>query len=289
MKKIIFSFITLCLLSGVAYTKESITVLNAGSKTGSFAIQMTTLSKDLANDFNVDLKIPGDYCTALQMMDDIKGPFIMPYANDYESIGRDGEGCGTLAFEPTNVIRYDSSSFVICSMNGDNDLFLTKPATVGHTLPATVFARSIDAINNSFNAQLKPVAYDGSGAIKTALYNGEVDYVLLSIKHGRDIMSNGGQCHYEFSNDNNTDLIALGLLDKDNKQFVAGYHSVWLGYNMNDKQLSDLKTKIKAIHNDPNSGMFEYTKGGTDLKYYFDLSESEIVDRWETSVTNLRK
>jgi hypothetical protein len=289
MKKIIFSILTLCVLTGVAYTKESITVLNAGSKTGSFAIQMTTLSKDLADDYNVDLKIPGDYCTALQMMDDIKEPFIMPYANDYESIGRDGEGCGTLAFEPSNVIRYDSTSFVICSMDGDNKWFLESPATVGHTLPATVFARSINAMNDSFGAQLTPVMYDGSGATKTGLYNGEVDYVLLSIKHGRDIMSNGGQCHYEFSNDENTDLVALGLLDKNNKQFVAGYHSVWLGYNMSDEQLSDIKSKIQAIHNDPNSGMFDYTKGGTVLKYYFDLNDKEIVDLWENSVTNLRK
>ena len=58
---------------------------------------------------------------------------------------------------------------------------------------------------------------------------------------------------------------------------------------MSDEQLSDIKSKIQAIHNDPNSGMFDYTKGGTVLKYYFDLNDQEIVDLWENSVTNLRK
>lgn len=104
IKKTIAIFV-LCLLSAIAHTKESITLLNAGSKTGSFAIQMTTLSQDLGSYFDVDLKIPGDHCTALGMMKDIKGPFLMPYANDHEAIARDGDGCSTLSFDTAQVIR----------------------------------------------------------------------------------------------------------------------------------------------------------------------------------------
>ena len=225
--------VTALLLGSLANAKDDITLLNAGSKTGSFAIQMTTLSQDLGNQFDVDLKIPGDHCTALAMMDKIKGPFIMPYGNDYEAIARDGDGCTKLSFDPAQVIRYDTTAFTICSMNGDNDSFMTQPNTVGHTVPVSVFARSIEAINQSFSSDLTPIPYDGSGATKTALYNGEVDYVLLSIKHGRDIISNGGQCHYEFTNNADSDLIALGTLDVNNKQFIAGYDAVWLAYNMN--------------------------------------------------------
>ena len=35
--------------------------------------------------------------------------------------------------------------------------------------------------------------------------------------------------------------------------------------------------------------MYEYTNGGNNLKYYFDLSPEDIVDRWESSVANLQK
>lgn len=280
---------TFLLFGSIANAKEDITLLNAGSKTGSFAIQMTALSQDLGDQFDVDLKIPGDHCTALSMMDDIKGPFIMPYANDHEAIGRDGDGCATLSFEPAQVIRYDTTAFAICSMNGDNDSFMNTANTVGHSLPATVFARSIEAINQSFGADLTPIPYDGSGATKTALYNGEVDYVLLSIKHGRDIMSNGGKCHYEFSNDANSELVALGTLDSNNKQFIAGYDAVWLAYNMTDEQIANIKSLIADIHANPSSGMYEYTNGGQNLKYFFDLPSDEITYRWESSVANLQE
>ena len=280
---------TFLLFGSIANAKEDITLLNAGSKTGSFAIQMTALSQDLGDQFDVDLKIPGDHCTALNMMNDIKGPFIMPYANDHEAIGRDGDGCATLSFEPAQVIRYDTTAFAICSMNGDNDSFMNTSNTVGHSLPATVFARSIEAINESFGADLTPIPYDGSGATKTALYNGEVDYVLLSIKHGRDIMSNGGKCHYEFSNDADSELIALGTLDSNNKQFIAGYDAVWLAYNMDDQQIANIKSLIADIHANPSSGMYEYTNGGKNLKYFFDLPSDEIEYRWESSVANLQE
>lgn len=285
----ISTLICVFLFSGVVNAKDQLTLLNAGSKTGSFAIQMTTLAQDLGNDFDIDLKIPGDHCTALQMMDNIKGPFIMPYANDHEAIGRDGDGCQTLSFDTAQVIRYDTTAFAICSMNGNNDTFMTQSNKVGHSLPATVFARSINAINTSFGADLTPIPYDGSGATKTALYNGEVDYVLLSIKHGRDIMSNGGQCHYEFSGNSDSDLIALGTLDVNNKQFIAGYDAVWLAYNMTDEQINSIRSVISRIHADSSSGMYEYTAGGANLKYYFDLDPSEIEYRWESSVANLQK
>ena len=102
-------------------------------------------------------------------------------------------------------------------------------------------------------------------------------------------MSNGGKCHYEFSNDADSELIALGTLDLNNKQFIAGYDAVWLAYNMDDEQIANIKSIIANIHADASSGMYEYTDGGNNLKYFFDLSSDEIVNRWESSVANLQK
>ena len=288
MKKILLT-VSLLVFGSIANAKDDLTLLNTGSKSGSFAVQMTALSEDLADQFDVDLKIPGDYCTAASMIDDIEGPMIVPYANDYEAVGKEGMGCDTLKFEPSQVLRYDSTAFAICSMNGNNDAFMVERATVGHSLPATVFQRSIEAINDSFGANLTPIPYEGSGNTKTALYNGEVDYVLLSIKHGRDIISNGGKCHYEFSNNADSDLVALGTLDADNKQFIAGYDAVWIAYNMSSDQIESLKSLLADIHADPASGMYDYTNGGKNLKVFFGLSADDIMYRWNSSVANLQE
>ena len=77
MRKIILTLIFSCLFVANSFAKETLTILNAGSKTGSFAMQMTAVSKDLQKYYNIDLKIPGDYCTAVQMLKSIKGPVLM--------------------------------------------------------------------------------------------------------------------------------------------------------------------------------------------------------------------
>ena len=112
---------------------------------------------------------------------------------------------------------------------------------------------------------------------------------MLSAKHGRDIIKNGGKCHYEFSDNANSDLVALGTLDSSNKQFIAGYHGVWLAYNMNEDQISEMRSIIADIHADPKSGMYEYTNGGKNLTVYFNLSSDEIMAKWSSSVANLQE
>ncbi len=289
MNKLLVALITFCLFATTSFAKDKLTILNAGSKTGSFAMQMTAVSKDLQKYYNIDLKIPGDYCTAVQMLKNIKGPVLMPWANDFEAIGRDGSGCATFEVEPTQVVRYDSTVMHLCSINYDAASLMTNIHTVGHTTPVGPFSRAVTAINDSFGARLKPIAYDGSGATKTGLYNGEVDYALISIKHGRDIIKNGGQCFYEYSANQNSDLIPLAVLDPSNKLLIAGYDAVWLALNMNAEEVATLKAQIKEIHNDPSSAMYEYTQGGKVLNVIWDLSDNDIIEKWEISVKNLQE
>ena len=289
MKKIILSLIFSCVLLGNAFAKDSLTILNAGSKTGSFAMQMTAVSKDLQKHYDIDLKIPGDYCTALQMLKNIEGPVLMPWANDFEAIGRDGNGCATFEVKPAQVVRYDSTVMCICSVKHNGESLMKNQHTVGHTMPAKPFNRALEAINSSFGAKIKPIAYDGSGATKTGLYNGEVDYAMVSIKHGRDIIKNGGSCFYEFSANKNSDLVALATMDPSNKLLIAGYDAVWLALNMSTKEVKKLRQLIKEVHQDPSSAMYEYTQGGKVLNVMWDLSPSEITTQWETSVTNLQE
>jgi hypothetical protein len=288
MNKILI-LITFCLFATTSFAKDKLTILNAGSKTGSFAMQMTAVSKDLQKNYDIDLKIPGDYCTAVQMLKSIKGPVLMPWANDFEAIGRDGSGCATFEVKPSQVVRYDNTVMHICSINHDAASLMTSNHTVGHTGPAKSFSRAILALNESFGAKLKPIAYDGSGATKAGLYNGEVDYALISIKHGRDIIKNGGQCYYEYSANEKSNLIPLAVLDPSNKFLIAGYDAVWLALNMDEKAITTLKAQVKEIHNDPSSAMYQYTQGGKVLNVIWDLSNSEITEKWEISVKNLQE
>ena len=286
----VFYFWCYALLSIVnADTKSKLTILNAGSKTGSFAMQMTAVSKDLQKYYNIDLKIPGDYCTAVQMLKNIKRPVLMPWANDFEAVGRDGNGCATFEVKPSQVVRYDSTVMHICSINHNADSLMKNNHTVGHTTPVGPFSRAVLALNESFGAKLKPIAYDGSGATKTGLYNGEVDYALLSIKHGRDIIKNGGQCYYEYSANEKSNLIPLAVLDPSNKLLIAGYDAVWLALNMNAEAIATLKAQVKEIHNDPSSAMYQYTQGGKVLNVIWDLSNDKITEKWEISVKNLQE
>jgi tripartite-type tricarboxylate transporter receptor subunit TctC len=181
------------------------------------------------------------------------------------------------------------NKLLVCSINYDAASLMTNIHTVGHTTPVGPFSRAVTAINDSFGARLKPIAYDGSGATKTGLYNGEVDYALISIKHGRDIIKNGGQCFYEYSANQNSDLIPLAVLDPSNKLLIAGYDAVWLALNMNAEEVATLKAQIKEIHNDPSSAMYEYTQGGKVLNVIWDLSDNDIIEKWEISVKNLQE
>ena len=77
----------------ISVAAADLTILNSGSKTGGFSMQSTAYSKDLAKEYNVTLVNPGDRCVALgSLLPKIKGPVLMPWASDYEAVGRDG-GC----------------------------------------------------------------------------------------------------------------------------------------------------------------------------------------------------
>ena len=289
MRKIILTLIFSCLFVANSFAKESLIILNAGSKTGSFAMQMTAVSKDLQKYYNIDLKIPGDYGTAVQMLKSIKGPVLMPWANDFEAVGRDGSGCATFEVKPEQVVRYDSTVMSLCSINYDADSIMKNTHTVGHTTPVKPFSRAVLALKESFGAKVKPIAYDGSGATKTGLYNGEIDYALVSIKHGRDIINNGGSCFYEYSSNKDSELIPLATMDPSNTLLIAGYDAVWLALNMTADEVATLRSRIKEVHMDSASAMYEYTQGGKVLNVMWDLSPSQITTQWETSVKNLQE
>ena len=290
MKKIIIMIVSLLIFtfSGIqsSFAKDKLIILNAGSKTGGFAMQMTAMSKDLAPYYDIDLRIPGDYCTAVQMLKSIKGPVMMTWANDFEVAWRNGTGCATFDIKPSQVINYGQSVMMICSMNFDADSLMKNEHTVAHTTPVGPNSAAVLAINQSFGAKLKPIAYDGSGAAKAGLYNGEVDYIMTSAKHGNKVMQNGGQCFYEYSADKNSPFIPLANLDPNNKLLKLSMEEVWVGLNMTANETEKLRKLVKTIANDSSSAISKYISNVRSPKYLFDLTDDEITENWENAVTS---
>ena len=91
MKNLLVAF-SIALFSTTAFAAEKLTILNSGSKTGGFSMQSQAYSTDLASSYDVNLVNPGDRCVALgSLLPKIDGPVLMPWASDYEAVGRDGE------------------------------------------------------------------------------------------------------------------------------------------------------------------------------------------------------
>jgi len=70
---------------------------------------------------------------------------------------------------------------------------------------------------------------------------------------------------------------------------IAGYDAVWLALNMTADEVATLRARIKEVHMDSSSAMFEYTQGGKVLNVMWDLTPSQITTQWETSVKNLQE
>ena len=58
---------------------------------------------------------------------------------------------------------------------------------------------------------------------------------------------------------------------------------------MDENEVATLRARIKEVHMDPSSAMFEYTQGGKVLNVMWDLTADQITEQWETSVKNLQE
>ena len=106
-----------------------LTILNTGSKSGSYAGLTTALSSDFTGS---DFQNPGKHCVAINSnLKSITTPVLFPWANDLEAAGRDGDGCATVNITKDEVLGYTSSPLHVCAMD-DKD-FLKTSGKVGHS------------------------------------------------------------------------------------------------------------------------------------------------------------
>lgn len=293
MKKLLVAVMAGLAFGAVAQTKE-LTVLNSGSKTGYFFAQTNAYAQDLAPKFKIDFVNPGQYCAAYAALQKMTGPVLFPWGGDFEAAGRDGKGCATIPVGENNVIKHYRDTFQICSakpeMTAERFIKRGESLRVGHSTPSFAFANAINlGINKTFGTAHTPIQYtDGGGAVKAALVNKEVDYVLIAPKFGQEAVAAGqAKCFYVMGRDSEYGLIPLAAKDPANKKLTLSSDTVWFVFNADAKQIQEIKAAVRAAHGDQNSNISKVTK--TDGPTNWDKSSAAIKAEWEDSVTNLRQ
>ena len=283
MKNLLVAF-SIALFSTTAFAAEKLTILNSGSKTGGFSMQSQAYSTDLAGSYDVDLLNPGDRCVALgSLLPKINGPVLMPWASDYEAVGRDG-GCVKFDINSAITLRYDSAPLFVCTRGG----FISKDSgRVAHTVPADgPLARVVKEFNNQWGTDHKPVVYDGSGDARLALINGEVDYALLSKKHVLVVTETDPAitCEQSLASVGENSLPQM----TGNPKLAFGWDMTWMALNMTQEQADGLKLRMMEKHLDCTSAIGTWTKCNSVYTTRWDLTKDEINSRWEPMVESQR-
>lgn len=266
-------------------TANELTILNSGSATGGFSMQSTAYSTDLADAYDVELINPGDRCVALgSILPNLDGPVLMPWASDYEAVGRDG-GCETFDITSVRVLRYDSAPLYVCTSGGD---IAVNSGRVAHTVPVDgPLYRVVMEFNNQFGTEHTAVVYDGSGDARLALLNGEVDYALLSRKHVNVVIETDPSITCEQS------LASAGANSlpesTGNQKLAFGWDMAWLAINMTDEQANELQRQMLLAHIDCDSAIGTWTECGAVYDTEWNLSVDEINARWEPMVDSQRE
>jgi len=275
---------TIFLLFSISASAADLTILNSGSKTGGFSMQSTAYSTDLAKEYNIKLINPGDRCVALgSLLPKIKGPVLMPWASDYEAVGRNG-GCVKFDINTAIILRYDSAPLFVCTRGGD----IRKDAgKVGHTVPVDgPLARVVKEISKEFGIEHKAVVYDGSGDARLALINGELDYALLSKKHTLVAKEADPtiKCDISLASGGPNSLPA----ETGNPKLAFGWDMTWMALNMSQAQANKLQQVMMQKHLDCSSAIGSWSKCNTVYNTRWDLNGQEINALWEPMVESQR-
>ena len=281
MIKTLLTAATVAFTATVSFASD-LTILNSGSKTGGFSMQSTAYSQDLAGAYNVTLVNPGDRCVALgSLLPNISGPILMPWASDYEAVGRDG-GCVTfdVSDPAVHVLRYDSAPLYVCTRGGS---IKADSGRVAHTVPVDgPLAAIVREFNNEFGTDHTPVVYDGSGDARLALINGEVDYALLSKKHVLVVTEADSAiiCDTSLASAGPNSLPA----ETGNQKLAFGWDMVWMAINMSESEARELQRNMMMSHLDCSSAIGTWTKCNTVYTTNWNLTTDEVVGRWEPMV-----
>ena len=291
IKNTVLCLILVLATFSLANAKDDLTLLNTGGKTGGYSQQSLAYYTDLAKykgDFSiVQLVNPGNKCVAVKsLLPKIKSPVLVPWGSDMEAKQR-VDGCGaTVDITKGTVVRFVEKYLYVCQVNSKLDI-TRNTGKIGHNAPINgPQAKTIMAANSSFGTKHKTIAYDGWGAAIIALFNGELDYAVVSPPGNAQVEAKGGSCMPLSRSD---DSLFAKDTKNQNADLVASNIDAWVVYNVDAKQAEALRSKLKKIHFDCDTAMSKWQKGcdskGTAIhNSEFDINKSHFT-RWEDSVT----
>jgi hypothetical protein len=279
--KIISTCLALIMCAVTVNAKE-LHIVSAGSKTGSLTMQATAYANDLASSYQLQLSAPGNFCQALTQINPAV-PTMLLWAHDFEAAVQSGRCPVKL---PANIrpIRFNKDSSLVCSLTNADSIFKGN-AKIAHTVPKKMFSAVISNINTAFGTAHQGVMFNGSGQVRLALLNGEVDLAILTNEHAEVIRSKGGSCKFVLDDQSTW----AGVVPLQNfSQSVRLRHSfdtMIYAVNMSDRQAAELKRNMQQAHKNCNSAIGQYTRCDSLLDLSWEIDQ-KILSRWQEDVAD---
>jgi len=286
-------FIVSCvvLFSSAFASADSLKLVSPGSQSGGYMIQLAAYAKDLSKDYTISAVAAGNLCEALKQVSE-NTPTLLLWGNDYEAEYRRNI-CGNV---PNNLnlrdmIRFNTNSYMVCSITHKKPEFLTKTVTgrIAHSVPRDMFTATINEINATFGTSYAAIPYNGTGLARLALVSGEVDYAILPNEHRPYIEQKGGDCFYVLGDtgSNYPTIEDLQKLAPTKKLTLSLNHGLFL-LHASKAEREKIVTTLKGLHADCNSGIGMHTKCGKDFFPVWNITPT-LASAWEAEVLSFGK
>ena len=280
--KIISTCLALIMWASAVNAKE-LHIVSAGSKTGSLTMQATAYASDLANTYQLQLSAPGNFCQALTQVNSTT-PTMFLWAHDFEAAVQSGQ-CPVKLPANMQPIRFIKSSSLICSLTNADSIFKGN-AKIAHTVPKKMFSTVISNINTAFGTAHQGVMFNGSGQVRLALLNGEVDLAILTNEHADVIRSKGGSCKFVLDDQSNMPGVVPLQQFSQSVKLRHSFNTMVYAVNMSKAQAAELKRNMQQAHKNCNSAICQYTRCDSLLDLSWEIDQ-KILSRWQEDVADL--
>ena len=287
----------LALVSSLAFANDKLVIVNTASNSGQMITMARAFDEDLKKfGYATEIVSPGNNCQANGIYRSI--PTDQPVLINLDSFSQadpmSGKITGCDAVMPTqdDLLWTYLDHMHLCTFNSKDDpqaIFQSGAAfRVGVTPPAHVFEDLVTSLNDENSTDNKRVQYKGSGDVRAALINGEVDYSILSTKHSKRVMSKGAVCVAEFTKHQSLmDLPKVSELSAGGHEFDTSFSTVWALKNSSPESVEKMRKIMYDLLHDMDSAIIAERGGKTPVNYMG--WEKSYAERAEWMVENTKR
>lgn len=265
------------LVSSLVFADEKLVIVNTASNSGQMITMARAFEEDLKKlGYGTEIVSPGNNCQANGIYRSI--PTDQPVLINLDSFSQADpmsgkiDGCEAVMPTADDLLWTYLDHMHLCTFNQkDNPTAIFNKGSqfrVGVTPPAHVFENLVGGINSENGTDHKRVQYKGSGDVRSALINGEVDYSILSTKHSKRVMSKGAVCVAEFTKHQTLmGLPKVSELSAGNGEFDTSFSTVWALKNSSPESVEKMRKIMYDLLHDMNSAIIAERGGKTPDNY----------------------